>query len=666
MSAALALVLAAGAVALVSGLPLLAPARFARGARRSAAALAVAAAGLGLAGVLLAWLAGEARAAHAWTVPGGSLALRLDGLAALFLAPLFVVFGSAAVYGLAYWQPAAPAPGRRLPVFLGLLAGGMVLLLLAGNGVLFLVGWETMALAAFFLIATEHHQAPARKAAWTYLVATHAGTGALFAAFALLPAPGGSLDWEPAAIATLPAGQSGAVFALALVGFGLKAGVMPLHVWLPAAHAKAPSHVSALLSGVMLKMGVYGVVRMAAMLPPQPFACGALVLALGLASALLAAAACLGQGDLKRLLAYSSIENVGIVFIGVGLWLLGRASGEGAWMVLGLGGALLHVLNHGLFKPLLFLCAGSVIHATGTRRIAALGGLARGLPRTAAGFLVGAVAICGLPGLNGFVGEAVLYFGLFHLATATAAVPSLLGGLGVAVLALTGALALAAFVRAFGAVFLGHPRSAAARAAHEAPAAMTGPMALLAALCLLAGLLPFAVAPIVDRAVAAAVPGGAARGLNELAPLRAFAAAALATALLIVVGHLLLRRRAAGDAIAHAGTWDCGYADPSSPRLQYTASSFAQFLLRLLAWAVPRRLQAPPPMELFPAPARFQQSMRETLLQGVLLPFCQRWADRCARLRILQQGNVHLYLLYILVVLLVLLGWSVVDAWLAP
>jgi hydrogenase-4 component B len=192
---------------------------------------------------------------------------------------------------------------------------------------------------------------------------------------------------------------------------------------------------------------------------------------------------------------------------------------------------------------------------------------------------------------------------------------------------------------------------------------MTGVIALLASLCLLAGLLPFAVAPVADRAIAAVTPGAGGASLDALAPLRAFAAAALVVAVLAGAGHLLLCRC---RAVARAGTWDCGYVDPGSPRLQYTASSFTQFLMRLVAWAVPRRLQAPPPMELFPPPARFHQATRETLLHGVLLPFCQRWADRCSRLRILQQGNVHLYLLYILVVLLLLLGWTVVDAWLAP
>jgi hydrogenase-4 component B len=193
---------------------------------------------------------------------------------------------------------------------------------------------------------------------------------------------------------------------------------------------------------------------------------------------------------------------------------------------------------------------------------------------------------------------------------------------------------------------------------------MTGAIALLAVLCLFAGLLPFGITPLVDLAVASAAAPARLATLNALAPMRAFAAVALGTTTLVVLVHALLRLCVAPGRIARAGTWDCGHADPSSPRLQYTASSFAQFLLRLLAWAVPRRTDAPPPMELFPPPARFHQTMRETLLHGVLLPFCQRWADRCSRFRILQQGNVHLYLLYILAVLLLLLGWSVVDAWL--
>jgi formate hydrogenlyase subunit 3/multisubunit Na+/H+ antiporter MnhD subunit len=506
----------------------------------------------------------------------------------------------------------------------------MVLVVVARNGLLFLVGWEAMALAAFFLIATEHRNVPAQRAAWVYLVATHVGTAALIGAFALLQRADDTLDWHAGAAAGMSQARAVAVFALALLGFGLKAGLMPLHVWLPAAHASAPSHVSAVLSGVMIKMGAYGVLRTVSLLPPLPAACGAAVLALGALSALLGIAASLGQSDLKRLLAYSSIENIGIVFLGIGLGLLGRAVGSDALVVLGLGGGLLHVLNHGLFKPLLFLGAGSVLHATQARDLDALGGLWRRMPRTGTAFLLGAAAISGLPLLNGFASEFMLYLGLFHAVGAPDVGLAVSAAAAIAGLALTGGLAVVGFVRAAGAVFLGAPRTPSAAAAHESPPSMTTPLLLLAAGCVTLGLVPAACAPLLDAATAATLPGG--------------------------VRAARRRRRPAAD--APVGTWDCGYVGPTSPRLQYTGTSFAQPAVRALGWTVRGHTGAPAALELFPGPRAFVRRATEPLLHGVLWPLAHRCADRCARLRFLQRGKLHVYLLYILVAHVLLLAWS--------
>ena len=281
-----------------------------------------------------------------------------------------------------------------------------------------------------------------------------------------------------------------AIFVLALVGFGLKAGIMPLHVWLPGAHANAPSHVSAIMSGVMIKMGIYGLVRVLVLLPTPPLAWGYVLLGLGVVSGVLGVAFAVGQHDLKRLLAYHSIENIGIIVIGLGLALIGRTLDRADWIVLGLGGALLHVWNHALFKSLLFLSAGSVIHATGTREIDRLGGLAKAMPRTSLAFLVGAVAICGLPPLNGFVSELLIYLGLFGTLGIGEGGACPMAAFAAPALALIGGLAVACFVKVFGVVFLGTARSEDARHAHESAWSMLGPMGVLMGCCLFIGLFP--------------------------------------------------------------------------------------------------------------------------------------------------------------------------------
>ena len=652
----LALVLVGTVAAAASGLPaLLLPRRPQLGERLSSCC-AVLASALGLCGALVAGLqGGSVEASASWSLPGGSLRVGLDGLSALFLLPVFLVPGLAAIYGLGY--ASSGHGGRGLRVFQGLLCAGMALVVLARNGVLFLCGWELMALSAFLLIATDHQHLPTRRAAWVYLVATHLCTLCLVAVMALLAAPDGSLDWQPAVLAAMPRATAVLVFALALLGFGIKAGLMPVHVWLPAAHASAPSHVSAVLSGVMLKMGVYGLLRVLALLGPLPSGCGVVLLVLAGTTALLAVAATLAQSDLKRLLAYSSIDNLGIVLLGVGLWVLGRSLGRDELVVLGLGGGLFHALSHSLFKPLLFFGAGALLHATGTRELDQYGGLLRRLPRTGGLFLLGAAAISGLPLLNGFAGEFVLYLGLFATAGSASNWLALLGSALLAVLAMVGGLAVVAFVRSSAAAFLGAPRSRAAAEAHEAPASMTAPMAVLALLCLLFGLCPWLLLPLLQHAIDSCSPS--TQPLAQLLPFGALSLLAVATGLALLLVLPWLRRRARrGATVPPVGTWDCGYVDASSPRLQYTASSMAQSGARMLGWTVRQRVDRPAPLELFAGARAFAVRALEPLLHGVLVPFLHRLAERCMRLRFLQRGKLQIYLLYIFVALLLLLAAS--------
>jgi hydrogenase-4 component B len=616
--------------------------------------------GFGLSGVAAFWAgAPNQEVVLPWCLPGAEFRVAVDGLSAIFLVPVFLIAVLGSIYGLGYWkQSDHPENGRKLRLFYGTLAAGMALVVIARNSLLFLFSWEIMALSAFFLVTTEDQDREVREAGWIYLVATHLATLALFGLFALLRTVSGSFTLSPLAAGAASPGLATAIFVLALVGFGLKAGIMPLHVWLPSSHAIAPSHVSAIMSGVIIKMGIYGIVRITSLFPEPSLTWGAVVLALGVVSGVLGVAFAIGQHDLKRLLAYHSIENIGIIVIGLGLALLGRSLGRGDWIVLGLSGALLHVWNHALFKALLFMSAGSVIHAVHTREIDHLGGLARTMPWTALCFLVGAVAICGLPPLNGFVSEFLIYLGLFG--TLDGAEGPLFLGIAFAVpaLALIGTLAVACFVKVYGAVFLGSARTDHADHARESSLSLLVPMVVLAACCFFIGLAGPMLAPILGRGVSAWAPetGDAGLRLMTVAPLGWISgmAGALLAALFVGVVALALRLRRAP--LAQGPTWGCGYIAPTA-RMQYTSSSFAQMLVALFAWALRPRTRAPQDLPLFPQKTSFHSEVPDTVLDEAVLPAFRLGGWLCSRFRVLQRGSVQLYLLYIFLALIALLLW---------
>ncbi|MCF7863868.1 MAG: hypothetical protein K9L89_03660, partial [Kiritimatiellales bacterium] len=498
------LVLASAAINALGGIPGVAMSRRTMAGQRIALLFSCVGTLSGLAGVALVFLYGTDSVVLPWRAMGAPMSMVADGLSAFFLIPVLVMGALGSFYGLGYWpQPAHRDNGRGLRLFWGWATAGMTVLLVARHAVLFLMGWEIMAVSAFFLVSTENHLPEARTAGWVYLVATHIGTLALFAMFALFHWITGSFELRAIAANEAGLGLLTAIFFLALLGFGIKAGIMPLHFWLPAAHANAPSHVSALLSGIMLKIGIYGIIRFIGFLPDPPVGWGVVVLALGCISGVLGVVFALGQHDLKRLLAYHSVENIGIILIGFGLALLGRSWRQPLFVILGMAGCLLHVWNHALFKSLLFMGAGSVVHASGTREIDRMGGLAKSMPWTAAFFLIGAVAICGLPPLNGFVSEWFIYLGLFHTVSDGTALSWSVAALAAPVLALIGALALACFVKAYGAVFLGAPRQPRTSALHEAPLSMKVPMGMLAGCCIVIGLAPFVATPMLGKAILA-------------------------------------------------------------------------------------------------------------------------------------------------------------------
>jgi hydrogenase-4 component B len=588
-------------------------------------------------------------------VGGEALHFRLDGVSALFLVVVCVVGGLGAVYAREYWsEEHYPTSAPRGRAWWCALVLSMGLVLLCSNGLHFLIAWELFAVTAFFLITLDRQRREVRRAGWLYLAASHAGTVCLFAFFGSLAAQTGSWELGPMReqVALTP------LFWLALAGFGVKAGMFPLHIWLPSAHANAPSHVSAIMSGVAIKMGIYGFVRFSGWLP-VPVAAGWVVIGLGAVSAVFGIAFALAQNDLKRLLAYCSVENIGIILVGLGAALLGVTRGNTAWGRLALAGALLHVWNHCAFKALLFFGAGSILHGTGTREMSRLGGLWRAMPWTASLFGLGAFAVAGLPPLNGFVSEWLVFLGLFDAAThrgvnVWAVVPAAI------MLAMAGTLALACFAKAGAVVFLGAPRTHAAEHAHECGPLMRGPMLALAGVCLTLGLAPVLVWPAISRAVGVWNPVWAG---NELpAPLATLGSLQVAVALLGCAAGAWLWRKSQANGLRRGLTWDCGYVGPTA-RMQYTSGSFAGIGAGWFGWLLRPERTIRRPRGLLPVTARWIERVPETVLERVLTPVSDAIMVVSDATRRLQHGGLQAYIFYVVAglaamgILVLLGGW---------
>jgi len=591
-----------------------------------------------------------------WPLPFGPALLSVDPLSNLFLLPLFLVTGCVSVYSLAYWPAKEKTNAGKLTMFLGLFAASMILVVMARHGVLFLMAWEIMAISGYFLLTTEQQSIEVQWVGTVYLFATHVGTMALFVLFSLLRGTIGSYTFPAPHSISQSMPVTAVILITALIGFGGKAGLMPLHFWLPGAHANAPSHVSAMMSGVMLKMGVYGLLRTFSFFDGLPAWLGWLVLLLGAWSAINGIAMAAGQRDLKRLLACSSIENIGIIFIGIGLALVGLQLHTPYLVVCGLFGAFIHIINHGLFKSLLFLGSGVLIHGTGTREIDRMGGLARRMPITSPLFLIGSLAICGLPPLNGFVGELFLYIGAI---TDGVVAPMPIAALVAPVLALVGGLAVITFVKLYGIIFLGAPRTGAAAHGHEASATMTGPMILLAAGCLVAGMSPVLLLKVVTPAVSfygdlTAPAVALITSQVPLVPLTIMNILLITTVL--VIGTLYLRRLRSLPR-SQGATWGCGYSEPT-PRMQYTGTSFSDILVNLLdAILAPKRRKPELVLAISPVGSRFDYTVTETVLDRILTPIFEGVDLAFSYLRRVQHGKLHIYVLYIFATLCVLMIW---------
>ena len=592
-----------------------------------------------------------------WNLPFGPCELVIDPLSAFFLIPVFLVSAAGSLFAVGYWPAAEHRTTESgMTFFYGLLSSSMALLLTARNGVFFIMMWEIMALSAYFLLVTEHEREEVRRAGVVYLIATHIGTAALFAYFSLLAAQTGSF-LLPAAGSLSALSPWAAIMALAaFIGFGAKAGIMPFHIWLPSAHANAPSHVSAVMSGVMLKMGLYGIFRTLTFFHDPPLLWGGILTVCGITSALLGIAFAVAQRDMKRLLACSSIENIGIITTGLGVALLGVSSHNTTLVYLGMAGALLHILNHSFFKPLLFLGSGAIIHASGTREMNLMGGLGKGMPRVALLFLVGSVAICGIPPLNGFVSEFLLYLGFFKQLTAGSLVYLVYLA---PLLALVGGLAVVTFTKLYSSVFLGSPRSSAAAHPHEAGMTMLVPMAFFALLCLLIGVAPqlalSLVSPAIDTFYPHVISPAVSVEYGDVLGRLSLAAVLLLSAVVAVA--LFWRWRLGKNAVSSASTWGCGY-QRGTARMQYNGTSFSELAVSVFNGIMRQQIELPSLTGLFPGRSRCSDSPTETLLERMITPFFNGTGLFFGFLHRLQHGLMHIYMLYIFATLFILMLWA--------
>lgn len=645
-------------ILLIGGVLAAAFARSPRASSWTGAFAAIVASVLGLSSTIRTLLgAMTASVSFPWRVPGGHVALSSDPLSAFFLVPIFVLGGIGALYGREYLLTYRHEKSLGAP-WLGynLLLASMVVVVTARHGLLFLVAWELMSLSSYVLIVFEHERADARRAGWVYLIAAHVGMAFLVAMFLLIESETGTFLFGTSAqkLANTP---RSVVLLLALLGFGTKAGLVPMHVWLPEAHAAAPSHVSALMSGVVIKMGIYGIVRITLLGGPPPAWWGQLLVVIGLFGALYGISMASSQRDLKRVLAYSSVENIGLIALGFGLGFWGIASGRPVLGAFGVWGALLHVWNHSAMKGLLFLGAGGVLHATGTKDLEKLGGLMSRAPSVGGMLILGCLAISALPPLNGFVSEWLMYRSLLDGAAHGAPGASVACSLALGGLSAVGALAALCFLRVCGAALLGEPRDSHLETAHEVGRSMVVAMSILSATCLLVAFAPASFARVFALVAGQVAPANAAHSdfvIGALFPV-GHAMRALAAVLLIaaaVYGYAARRTtRVSGP------TWGCGYVAPTT-RMQYTARSFGQPLSELLPALLRPVIRVLRPSGLFPVPSQLETQTEDPFTSRIFEPAILDAGRRMARLRWIQQGAVHVYLLYILVALAVGLAWA--------
>ncbi|MGQ9659887.1 MAG: hydrogenase 4 subunit B [Thermochromatium sp.] len=592
--------------------------------------------------------------------------VRLDPLAGVFFVLIGLVTGAIALYGRDYVRHFERGRESLIALggFSGLFLAGMLLVVLADDAFLFMVAWEVMSLSSYFLVAFQHEQAANRRAALLYLLMAHVGGLAILLGFGVLAGFGGGFDFASMRGAELTPLWAGVSFTLAFLGFGMKAGLVPLHAWLPEAHPVAPSHISALMSGVMLKVAVYGFIRLVLDLNgAMHWSWGVTLIAVGSLSALIGVLFALVQTDLKRLLAYSSVENLGIVFIALGLALLFASTGHPNLAALALVAALYHALNHALFKSLLFLGAGAILHSTHEHDLEQMGGLLRRMPWTGWFFLIGCLSISALPPFNGFVSEWLIFQSALQAWNLESGVLRSLVPIASAVLALTGALVAATFVKVYGIAFLGQARSRHVRRARPSPKGMWAGQGLLAALCILFGVLPTQIMDLLDPVAAqllgTGVPQAGASGWLWLTPISSETAsysAPLTILLLALIAGVAIWwfKRRASWRVRRCDPWDCGFTAPT-PRMQYSAASFAQPMRRVFALLF---VIDEGPDRGADGSTRYRLKISDRTWDWFYLPVARAVDAASKRVVRLQSGNVRVYLGWTLATLIALL-WIV-------
>lgn len=608
----------------------------------------------------------------AWVMSSGlpyaNISFRLDPLSALFTLALGLVALATSIYLYGYTKDLRRDAVGALGFFVSFLLLSLSVVFTAANVLLFLIAWEVMALSAYCLVSFEHHKEETREAGILFFVMSHVGTGFLMMGFLMLAHRSGSFEFKDFHLDAGPL-LYGVLFLLFFVGFGVKAGIIPLHIWLPAAHPVAPSNVSALMSGIVVKTGIYGLMRVCFdFLGAPPIWASLVVLGAGIVSGLLGVLYALVEKDLKRLLAYSTIENIGIILIGFGASLVFSSLGKPGLATVALVGSLAHILNHAAFKSLLFLGAGSVLHGVGTRNMEQMGGLLRRMPATGALFLIGAVAISGFPPLNGFVSEWFTYQALLTGFGSTTTLTRLIFPVAGALLALTGALAAAAFVKAFGITFLALPRSEEAARAPESHWTMLAGMGTLAITCLGLGLgfswlLP-AVDPIAQQ-VLAVRPSANLIAADRLALSAGSAHSGTVSTLVIgllltaLIGMAILCR---GVIFRHSkprvgATWDCGLPGLTEDN-EYTATAFSKPLQMIFAVLFQPRREILTKFDVspyYPKSVVFESEVEQTFESRLYQPLKKKILKWATQLRTVQAGSLHAYLSYIFVALVILL-----------
>jgi len=581
-----------------------------------------------------------------------TLAFKIDSISLFFLVPIFTISPLALMYSFHYMENTEKALRTAVNYFFfAVLVASMALVVTAANMITFVLAWELMSLSSYFLVVFDYQVKENRQAGYLYFIFAQGGAMLLFSAFALLYHYTGSFDFS--SFSSIPEGPKLLIFILAFIGFGSKAGIFPLHIWLPKAHPAAPSHISAIMSGVMIKMGIYGIFRMYLLLDAATPLIGQIVLVVGMITGILGVVYALAKQDIKELLAYSSVENIGIILIGLGIGMVGVSEKNQAMAFFGFAGAFLHVFNHSIFKSLLFMGAGAVLHKAKSKNIDQLGGLMKRMPITGKTFLAGSVAISGLPPFSGFIGEFLIYYGAFY-GVSNHRIPFILAILAIVTLAVIGGLATACFTKVVGLAFLGEPRTEKAAKATEAGLSINLVMIFMAIACLVIGVIP---EPFIRLSFAGikVIPYTAGYNTQDFMVIvdHISQTAAFFIGLVFFIGLLrkfLYKKKEIGS----GGTWGCGFTQPTV-RMQYTGTSYAAEMIDFYRPFVPTKTNYTGINKIFPGKTTW-----DTKVEDVAEIYYQRYLTQpllkvMNNLRWIQHGKIQLYIAYIVLTIIILL-----------